>query len=230
MRVKELGHYGIQTVYVDSYPEVTELLRELEQAVKRNNVFISGSADDYGSWNCDDAEQLAEKMAAGLVSENFKVVSGFGLGIGSSVLNGALKEIYADKYKRMEKSLCLRPFPQGIKDPAEREDRFKKYRTDMISETGIVIFMFGNKKDPKDASKIINAPGCMQEYEIAREKGTIIIPIGSTGYVAEHILNEMKKDSALYSYLKGYWDVLEKEKDVDKLVAAVLEVVKKCRS
>ena len=162
MKSNELAYYGIKTVYTDTYKEVTEVLRDIERAVKLNNVFISGSADCYGSWTKEAAELLAEKIAAELVKENFRVVSGFGIGIGSSVINGALREIYASKYKHTGKYLTLRPFPQGIKDEAERKATFTKYRTDMTAETGIAIFLFGNKKDSADPEKIINADGCME--------------------------------------------------------------------
>ena len=50
LRAKDLARYGIQTVFVNEYSEITEILRDIESAVKRNNVFISGSADDYASW------------------------------------------------------------------------------------------------------------------------------------------------------------------------------------
>lgn len=230
MKSNELAYYGIKTVYTNTYKEVTEVLREIEHAVKLNNVFISGSADYYGSWTKEAAELLAEKIASELVKENFKVVSGFGLGIGSSVINGALREIYASKYKHTSRYLTLRPFPQGIKDAKERAAIYTKYRTDMIAETGIAIFLFGNKKDPADPSKIINANGCMEEYQIAKKNGDIIIPIGSTGYMAEEILKEIEGDMNSDSYLKKYMGTLKTEKNIDKLVPVIMEIVKKQRS
>ena len=36
--------------FVDDYPEITDILRDIESAFKRNNVLISGSADDYAGW------------------------------------------------------------------------------------------------------------------------------------------------------------------------------------
>lgn len=77
-----------------------------------------------------------------MVKNDFKVTSGFGLGIGSSVINGALDEIYRSKYKHTDEYLCLRPFPQGIKDATERQNVFTRYRKDMISDTGVAVFLF----------------------------------------------------------------------------------------
>lgn len=194
LRAKDLARYGIQTVFVDDYPEITAILRDIEFAVKRSNVFISGSADDYTGWGKDKAEELAGKIAQSLVKNDFRVTSGFGLGIGSSVINGALAEIYRSKYKHTDEYLCLRPFPQGIKDARERQNVFTQYRKDMISDTGVAVFMFGNKKDSTDPSKIIDAPGCWEEFVVAKDNKSIIIPIGSTGFMAKKILDEVKAD------------------------------------
>ena len=84
--------------------------------------------------------------------------------------------------------------------------------------------MFGNKKEAKTGS-IIEANGCMQEFEIAKSKGNIIIPIGSTGYAAKSILEIVKKDIANYPYLSKYIDILEKETDIDKIIHCVIEII-----
>lgn len=229
LRVRDLARYGIQTVFVDDYSEITEILRDLEFVVKRNNVFISGSADDYAKWGRHKAQELAEKISCSLVKENFKIVSGFGVGIGSAVINGALKEIYRSKYKHTDKYLCLRPFPQGITDDKERQKVFTQYRKDMISDTGVAIFMFGNKKDPTNPSKIIDAPGCWQEFIVARDNKNVIIPIGSTGFMAKRILDEVKANIDDYNYLKKYIKTLETETDVDKIVEVVTTIIKEQR-
>lgn len=229
LRAKDLARYGIQTVFVDDYPEITAILRDIEFAVKRSNVFISGSADDYTGWGKDKAEELAGKIAQSLVKNDFRVTSGFGLGIGSSVINGALAEIYRSKYKHTDEYLCLRPFPQGIKDARERQNVFTQYRKDMISDTGVAVFMFGNKKDSTDPSKIIDAPGCWEEFVVAKDNKSIIIPIGSTGFMAKKILDEVKADIDNYKYLEKYIDDLETENDIDKLVEIIIAIAKEQR-
>ena len=229
LRTKDLARYGIQTVFVDDYSEITEILRDIELAVKRNNVFISGSADDYTGWGKDKAEELTKRIAESLVKNDFKVTSGFGLGIGSSIINGALSEIYRSKYKHTDEYLCLRPFPQGIKDAIERQNVFTQYRQDMISDTGVAVFMFGNKKDPTNPSIIINAPGCWEEFDIARDNKNIIIPIGSTGFMARKIFDEVKANIDNYKYLEKYMDTLETENDVDKLIEIVIAIAKEQR-
>ena len=229
LRARDLERYGIRTLFVDNYSEITDILRDIEVAVKRNNVFISGSAEDYADWGRDKAEELAAKISESLVKNDFKVISGFGLGIGSSVVNGALTEIYQSKCKHTDKYLCLRPFPQGIKDTSERKEVFRRYRKDMISDTGVAIFLFGNKRPQPDSSEIIDADGCWAEFTIARDNKNIIIPVGSTGFMAKKIFDEVRAHMDDYKYLENYMDVLEKENDVDKLVAAIIDIVKKQR-
>ncbi len=225
LQEENLRNYGIQTVFVDEYDEITEILRDLEKNYKMKKVFISGSADAFSDpWSKETAEELAGKLAGVLVRNDCRITSGFGLGIGSAVINGALDVIYTEKYRHIDEHLCLRPFPQSISDPTERAEKRKKYREEMLAETGVSIFMFGNKKDAETGS-IIEANGCMQEFEIAKSKGNIIIPIGSTGYAAKTILEIVRKDMANYDYLSKYINILETETDIDKLIRCVIEII-----
>lgn len=222
-REKDLKRYGIQAVFVDKYEEITDILKKIENVVYMNNVFISGSAEQFDlPWSKESAEDLAYQLSKTLVNRDYKITSGFGLGIGSSIINGALDEIYTTKYRHINEHLCLRPFPQGIANPAKRKPLSTKYRYEMLTQTGIAIFMFGNKK--KDGV-IINADGCWEEYEIAKSLGKIIIPLGSTGYVAKEILENIKKNISDFSYLSDYISDLESTVNPNDLVNIVANIV-----
>ena len=228
LREEDLSRQGIQIVYVDDFSEITDMLREIETAVNANNVFISGSADFYDSdWTKGKAEELAYKLSYQFVKQGYKVTSGFGLGIGSSVINGALDEINGNKYNHIDEHLCLRPFPQNIEDPDERARKWKKYREEILSNNGIAVFMFGNKKD--SSGKKVDANGCWQEYQIAKQMGCLIIPIGSTGDVAEKILEDLKLDNKLFRKIEGSVEILKEEKDIDKIVETVLKIANELR-
>lgn len=228
LREFDLSRQGIKILYVDDFSEITDMLREIEQAVKSNHVFISGSADFYDAdWSKEKVDELAYKIANRLVKTGYRVTSGFGLGIGSSVINGALDEINRTKFKHIDEHLCLRPFPQNITDPNERAKKWKVYREEVISDNGIAIFMLGNKKD--DDGNKVEAKGCWQEYQIAKEQGCIIIPIGSTGDVAEKILDEMKHNIDLYDYIEDSVNILENETDVEKIIETVLKIANRHR-
>lgn len=225
MQEENLRNYGIQTVFVDSYDEITDILREIEKVSKMKNIFISGSAEEYTApWDKTKAEELASKLASALVRGDCRITSGFGIGIGSAVVNGALDIIYSEKFRHVDEHLCLRPFPQNFSDPIDRAKRWKKYREGILEETGISIFIFGNKKD--GSGSIVEADGCIQEFEIARAKGNIIIPVGSTGYAAKTIFERVKADATNYPYLSSYLSQLETETDIDKLIAIITDIIK----
>ena len=96
-----------------------------------------------------------------------------------------------------EDRLLLRPFPQGIEDDNTRQVLWKKYREDMISRAGVAIFIFGNKWSE---SGTISANGMRSEYEIAKERHCLIVPVGCTGFMAQEIWKEVKENlSAFYT-------------------------------
>ncbi|QUA52171.1 SIR2 family protein [Aristaeella lactis] len=224
LQEENLKNYSIQTVFVDSFAEITDILRDIEKATKMRNVFVSGSAVEFSSpWDKASAESFVAKLAGELVHANCKITSGFGWGIGSAVVNGALKTIYSEKYKHVDEHLCLRPFPLDIIDPEEKRKQRQQYRNDMIVETGVSIFVFGNKIID---GEMVESPGCMEEFEIAKKQGNLIIPVGSTGYAAKKILDEIKDNIKDYVYLTDYIDVLEKETDADILIEAIIKIIK----
>ena len=57
-----------------------------------------------------------------------------------------------------------------------------------------------------------------KEFESAVNKGKIIIPVGSTGYMAKELLLIVKNNIDKYLYLKDYILALEEETDINKLI------------
>ena len=230
LQVENLLNYGIETVLIDSYEEITEILRDIEKKTKLKNVFISGSANTFDKpWDKEKAEELAGNLAGNLVREDCRIVSGFGLGIGSAVINGALNVIYKEKYCHLDEHLRLYPFPQNIVNENDRKQLWKEYRQRILEETGVVIFMFGNKIDKlntKDEALII-ADGLLQEFEIAKEKGNIIIPIGSTGWAAKKIYDEVLNSIEEYPYLKEDIKALGEEMDSSTIIKIIIKILKK---
>lgn len=223
LREEDLRQYGIQTCFVDSYEEITEILHNIECSVRMKNVFISGSAEEFTfPWTKESAEAFARELASKLVAQDYRITSGFGLGIGSSIINGALDVIYNSKYKHIDEHLCLRPFPQVYIDQKEKEERNTLYRESMIEDVGIAVFIFGNKTN---SGVTILADGCKKEFEIAVKKGRVVIPVGSTGYMAKELLEIAKNDSEKYSYLDKYISELESQTDVNKLVNLILDII-----
>lgn len=195
--IEDLKRYNIRALLIDEYSEITDILNEISKRLNHNNIFISGSAQIYGDYTEKDALDFIQLLSKQLIMQNFNIISGFGLGVGSSVIIGALQEIYMRTKSVHEDRLLLRPFPQGIEDATTRQALWKKYREDMISRAGVSIFLFGNKLND---TEIILANGMKSEFEIAVERHNLIVPVGCTGYVAHEIWNTINKDmSAFYT-------------------------------
>ena len=214
---------------VESYEEITQILKEIEQKFRMRSIFISGSAEEYGEWGRERAVKLVHKLSAKLVSKQYRIVNGFGWGIGSAVINGALEQIYKNPKKHSEEQLVIKPFPQFATGDKELSDLWKEYRERMISLTGIAIFLFGNKKNPENESEIVLAGGVKKEFEIALKVGCIPIPIGSTGYMASQLWDEIKSDITKYFVgiegIEEDLNILQQEQQADKVIASVVRIV-----
>lgn len=187
--VEDLRTYGIQTVIINDYAMITEILRDIETTYFRRNVFVSGSYFDAGSFGERLLQELSFELGKRIISEGYNLTSGFGLGIGANVLSGALGELY-ESGKRTEfyHRLSLYPFPLS------KPELFTKYREDMIRRSGFSVFIAGNKEGHEIA------PGVIEEYKIAKEQGKAIIPIGATGGAARKIWDDEKEAGHFAGY------------------------------
>jgi len=183
-RIKDLKRYGIQALMIDDYNEITDVLQLIQTKLRRRNIFISGAAHEYGYLGKLGAENLIFNFSSKLAEKNYKIISGFGLGIGSSVINGTLAHVYTNHKGNLDDYLILRPFPQNISDHSQRKELWRKYRKTMLQEAGIAVFFFGNKLDNEN---LITSDGLIEEFEIAIELGLKVIPVGCTGYASKDI-------------------------------------------
>lgn len=228
LRIKDLRRYGIQAILIDDYSEITDILKKIESSVYLRNIFISGSlAKPEPPWKDEKSvEDFAFSLARGLVSYDYRMISGFGKGIGASVVNGALEEIFRNKYKHVDEYLLLRPFPQAALGEMTLHELWREYRESMISQAGAAVFIFGNKMV---GDEIRLADGMLEEFEIARNMKKIIIPIGSTGGAAEKIFSIVKEKVEEFPYLEGFFDQLQTEVDASRLVEVIREIIKRKR-
>lgn len=187
----ELLRVGIKTTYVDEFSEVTDILKAIEDKHKRRTIFISGAAHDYSPWSQGESERFVYELSREINKEKFRVISGFGLGVGSAVISGVLEQTIMNGGRLDSEQLILRPFPQTQSGTRPLADLWREYRETMLNHAGIAIFLFGNKLVD---GKIVESNGMREEFEIAREKGVFIIPIGITGYISRKLWEEVLKD------------------------------------
>ncbi len=183
--VDDLKNYGIRTLLIKEYSEINGILRDIRKRYLSRTVFFSGAAAEYGKYEESQVREFVRKLSASIIHEGFRIVNGYGLGFGNEVLAGAISQLN-EKHKPIDGNLFMRPFPQGEKD---FKALWRKYREDMISLTGVSIFLLGNKIDKK-TNEIIKSDGMREEYEISMTNGNLLIPIGATGYMAEELWKE----------------------------------------
>lgn len=188
---QDLLRFNIKTIAVEEYGDVTELLRTVANRFRQRTVFISGSAADYGPWGQQDTENFLRRLAAALIDRDCRITSGFGLGIGSAVVTGAVEQIYSSSQRTIDSHLLLRPFPAGIQDQTERTRVFERYRAELIEQAGIAIFLMGNKQQSGD---VVPADGMRVEFDLARKAGLHCLPIGASGWISTDFWNEMMSD------------------------------------
>jgi hypothetical protein len=159
------------------------------QSNRRKNVFISGSAYEYGKFG-DKGRDFIRELTRTLLRNDFRIISGFGTGVGNYVVEGALHEIYVNNGQKMTDQLRVFPFPAST---ALLGDAHTNYRDDIISQAGTAIFLFGNKLE--DIS-VREADGMEKEFEIARSHNALLIPVGASGYMSQR----------LWKHLLGQYD------------------------
>lgn len=186
IRANSLKHYGLYAIWVEDYDEIEIILKEIEIRYLRNSIFISGSADIYDPFNRDDAVKFIHNLSLELSKNEYKIVSGFGLGVGSAVINGVLENMENKRNQNLDNYILMRPFPQFPTGGKDLKQLWTEYRNKFIPLAGIAIFVFGNKKEGKDL-----ANGMQEEFDIAVGKGLKVIPIGATGYISEILLNKV---------------------------------------
>ena len=228
-RVEDLKTYGIQTVFVRDYREITDILQELHRRVHRKGVFVSGSAADFAPLGRSRVETLTRRIGATLIDKGFNVVSGMGLGIGDAVSMGAIEAVFVNPGSHLEERTVLRPFPQLHPLHGDRTEIWTRYREEMIARARSAIFLLGNKEV---RGTIVSASGMQEEFEIARAHDVYPIPVGVTGFVAAEIWAEVRANLARYyrdlaPAVQAPLDVLnDRAATDDQLIDAITRILK----
>ena len=221
LQIADLDRYGIKICLIDSYEEITEILEIILNRYKRKTVFLSGSAETYAPLDIQVAKDFIRKLSFELVKNGYKVVNGYGLGVGTYVINGITEYCYDHRNIKIEDSLKLMPFPLSAINSEQLRTTWEKYREEMISQCGIAIYMFGNKQ--KDG-EIIKADGIKREFNIAESYQLVNIPLAFTGSMAQELYskngdmveNVLNNDEI--EYIANFYDI---DTNVDKIIKMI---------
>ena len=227
LRISDLSRYQIQAVMVDSYDEITEILSELNRRAHLKHIFVSGSAFVFEPLGKDRLDKFCARLGREIVKRGFNLVSGIGSGVGGSVTLGALEQIYADNLPLGR--LSLFPFPRQEPEQTSKKAFQSNYRASMLSNAGFAVFIAGNRRDPD--LKPVNAPGVMEEFEIAVRLGVIPIPFGASGWATNNIWEEVRNNPRKYygtSDLAVALDVLGTSGGTDdEYMTAIFDILEK---
>jgi hypothetical protein len=95
----------------------------------------------------------------------------------------------------------------------------------MISQAGTAVFLFGNKLEDIAVRK---ADGMRKEFEIAKTHGTLLIPVGASGYISSELWQDLADnyddyfaDRTTYTWFECLGDPATSP---DELIDAILRI------
>lgn len=96
----------------------------------------------------------------------------------------------------------------------------------MIKNTGITLFLLGNKK--KDDSTIGLSDGMDEELNWSKEQNNLLIPVGATGYKAFEYYQELVNnypDPEYIRYKAEYKVIGDNTKSPAEIVEAIMNII-----
>lgn len=223
LRINDMKRYGIQAVLLKSYSQIPKILEHIKLQAKCKNVFISGAASTYGQHWEKTGIQFINLLTQLLYDEDHRIVTGHAIGVGSYIVQTVLENVQSNSHL-LESHLLIRAFPYEAKNLPNYARLKREYRESIANISGISIFIFGNKES--ENGDIILSDGMMEEFEAAKRAKNFIIPVGSTGFMAEQIYNEVVNTPKKYPYLSAEdLKILKECRDPIKLVDQIRTIL-----
>lgn len=232
--IRDLKRFSVFSILVDSFADITRLLKQLESNFKRTSIFISGSAEIFDPFSPLDAQFFVHELSRRLAESKNRIITGFGYGVGSAVINGTLAYLNNVGKTISDEDIMMRPFPQVATGATPLQEQWTSYRSAIIEHAGIAIFLFGNKKGESGA--IVPANGMRQEFELALKSGVVVLPVGATGFVASELWMEVKAEFARYyrqdnaDFIADFDRIGNPATPALELIASVLRLVAKLQT
>lgn len=214
-------YYNIKTIYVNSFDEIDDLLEHIYALYKMKNVFISGSFRNLTPEQEDRANNLCKELVSNLIKNGYNIYTGDGRRLGSYIISNATKELAEKSVMYMQERLKIMPYIDHTftNKSADHPDRIAHINR-MIEDCSASIFLYGQSKDDKPSQ------GVIEEYNQSKINKLKIIPVASTGFAAEKILDDMEFHLEVPHYLEVYKDRLKDEKlCVEKIAKLIIEIL-----
>ena len=205
---------------------IPRLLERLIKKIREKKVFISGAYDSISEGENSFADKLSNALVTKLLSNEYRISTGIGKHLGTFITGYAHQYLAEHQVTNPNYYLSMRPFPFHL-DLDEKEKI--RYRKIMQEDCSAAIFMFGQSRSNQlegGYSKTGHySNGVYMEYTLAKEAGLWIIPVGSTGYEAEIIWNEVNTNINQYYYLSKKIYKLRSEKNPQKLTEIIISIL-----
>lgn len=223
LRIRDMRNYGIYTILIDDFKQITLMLQYLYNKHITNNVFISGGINpenmsDYGDFNqvrdgnskIGRAERFLNLLGKKLIDNDFQIYTGFGAGVGNYILSGVLA---SEKNNPLNTDITRSDIHISSLMGVEGELK-NKIRKRLIEQCSSTLILFGYSKEGKES-------GIFTEYELARECGNYIVPVKATGFAAKMIYDELCGKKKIPNELH----FLEEDLNVEGLVEGIVQVL-----
>jgi len=223
--IEDLRQYGIQTVLVDDFSEITEMLKVIRHCISAKNVFISGAFEE--SLDTKEYAKYAKEIAQWLIENGYRIHTGYGKSIGAEIVAGAFSacEKYRTKIKSFNDSVFLYPFPyQKAMSDTERKAVYTELRRYAILKTHITIIINGTRKIPKRSSVVVS-DGVLEEGHISIKQGNVVIPIAATAGSAQKLWQEIADTNSDYSQTDDF-QMLSTGATYDAVFEAIKNIIK----
>lgn len=207
--------------------DIPSFISKIDKKIRENKVFISGAYDSVPEEDDRFADSLSRELVHRLYENDFRISTGVGKRLGTFVTGYANQYLAEHSITNISRFLSMRPFPFHLDLD---EDAKVRYRKIMQADCSAAVFMFGQSKTTMDEGGYEKtghySRGVYMEYELAKEAGLAIIPVGFTGYESEIIWNEVKSDINRFYYLSKKIDSLRYERNPAKLSEIILSVLR----
>ena len=196
--ITDLQSYGINTVLVNDFGEITDMLKEIRHRISAKQVFISGAFEDDPS---GILSKYAHNIAKWLIENGYRIHTGYGKNVGAEIVAGAFSacEKSKTKIKDFNSSVFLYPFPykKSMTDD-ERRTAYSELRESAILRTHITIIINGTKMQSKKAVPIVSN-GVLEEGYLSIAQGNVVIPIAVTEGAARQLWTEINDTKSEFS-------------------------------
>lgn len=230
LKIKDLERYGIKSILVENYNQITEILLRIQKKYMAKNIFISGSHSDTTNkeWVIKSSpDDFISELALKLSLAGYRITTGLGLYVGNEVLSGVMSGMEKTQNNDMDSVIKIRPFSR--KAHKHQKEKWYEYRENIMKDCGTAIFIMGNKFE-KDT--IIDANGVKEEFEIAQKQNKTLIPIGSSGYQSKKLWEEINTNIHDYyphatdEFIKLFNNLNSCCDNPNEIINSVIEIVK----